>query len=99
MRIKDSPKNNAEGSSKKESKKKNNKQKTEGNGSVTGNKSEKSATAAVKVDKEGKRQSPTKDVPEKQVNKYATMSADKWEIKQKRRIPMYNKICKQLFAH
>lgn len=67
MRIKDSPKNNAEGSSKKESKKKNSKQKTEGSGSVTGNKNEKTTSATAKVDKEGQRPSPSKDVPAHQV--------------------------------
>lgn len=73
MRIKDSPKSNAEGSSKKESKKKNNKQKAEGNGSVTGNKNEKTASATVKADKEGKRP-PTKEVPEQQVKINSKMS-------------------------
>lgn len=74
MRIKDTPKNNAEGSSKKESKKKNSKQKAEGNGSVTGNKNEKTASATVKADKEGKRPSPTKAVPEQQVKSIDKMS-------------------------
>lgn len=67
MRIKDSPKSNAEGSSKKESKKKNSKQKTEGTGSVTVNKNEK-AVAAVKLDKETQQKpSPTKDESPQQV--------------------------------
>lgn len=65
MRIKDSPKNNADGTSKKENKKKNNKQKTEANGSVTGTKNEKS-TSGGKTDKEGQKPS-TKDQAEQQV--------------------------------
>lgn len=68
MRIKDSSRNNAEGSSKKESKKKNCKQKTEGNISVTEeNKQEKTLPTTVKVDKEGQHKvSPSNDEPEKQ---------------------------------
>lgn len=65
MRIKDSPKSNAEGGGKKEGKKKSGKQKTESNGTVTG-KSEKVA-AVPRTEKEGKKRSPTKDDTEKQV--------------------------------
>lgn len=56
MRIKDTPKSNAEGVSKKESKRKNNKQKTETN--VT--KKKEKTTRQVK-EKDSPKQSPSKD--------------------------------------
>lgn len=65
MRIKDSPKSNAEGSGKKEGKKKSGKQKTESNRTVT-SKSEKVA-AVPRTEKEGQKRTPTKDDTEKQV--------------------------------
>lgn len=68
MRIKDSPKSNAEGGNKKESKKKTPKQKTEKNATVTNNKNEKSP-ALPKGDKESQKRSPAKDEPEQQVSR------------------------------
>lgn len=65
VRIKDSPKSNAEGSGKKEGKKKTGKQKTESNKTVT-TKSEKVA-AVLRTDKEAQKRTPTKDDTEKQV--------------------------------
>lgn len=65
VRIKDSPKSNAEGGGKKEGKKKNSKQKTESNKTVT-SKSEKVA-AVPRTEKEGQKRTPTKDDTEKQV--------------------------------
>jgi hypothetical protein len=66
VRIKDSPKSNAEGSNKKESKKKNNKQKTENNTTVTPKKNEKTAVPS-KGEKEGRKRSPAKDEAVQQV--------------------------------
>lgn len=59
MRIKDSPKSNAEGGTKKEGKKKVSKQKTENIGSVT----KKNEKPAIKIEKEEPKQSPPKDEP------------------------------------
>lgn len=61
MRIKDSPKSNAEGGSKKEGKKKSNKQKTESIGSVITNKNEKTSSAPIKTEKENSKLTPAKD--------------------------------------
>lgn len=65
MRIKDSPKSNAEGSNKKESKKKSSKQKTENTATVT-NKNDKTSSVP-KGDKEIQKRSPSKDQAEQQV--------------------------------
>lgn len=73
MRIKDSPKNNVEGGSKKEVKKKNSKQRTENNGTAIGHKNEKSSET-VKTEKENSKRSPAKEaeneVYTEQMNNY-----------------------------
>lgn len=60
MRIKDSPKSNAEGSGKKEGKKKNSKQKGESKGAASNNKNEKHPNAG-KTDKDTSKLSPAKN--------------------------------------
>lgn len=66
MRIKDSPKNNAE-SNKKENKRKIKKQKADIKGTVTNDRKEKDYTI-TKTEKEGQKQSLSKDNKEEQVN-------------------------------